>query len=272
MPTRKLSHACAIALSALIGVALPARAAEPTARELIERLPVFNTTDESIQSLDISGIYQHDGKITGSFRILYRAPDRFAYLMCDDLGVPTLFAAGNGTLLYDPVRPQFLKLSSMGGQATMAVVNGKAEFNFGKLERTLLDFKSLLEASDFPRSPEPQVVSLGEHRYLLIRKAGKEYRRATLDLSKPSPLVAYEESPTARGAPTMCIDKFIVNAPLDDALLTFPTDDQLSAIMHVETVTAKSWALQGRQVHHGQYDLESVRAMFTAGSAGLVHP
>ncbi len=238
MGNRLFATVCALGVASLFAVLGAVQAAEPTARELIDRLPVLKDSDQSLKTVDISLFHQHDGKLGSSYRFLYRAPDRFAYLLADSRGTPDLFTADHQTLMYDPVYPQFILIPRAAASFRFGVVDGKEVNKIGgKPEQLLFDIKSLFEALDAPGSPEPQVVKLGEQQYLLIRQAGKFFRRARLDLSKPMPLVSYEISNTPRGAPFLCIDRIAVNQPLDDALLAFPTEKQVTAILPVLTLS-----------------------------------
>ncbi len=80
-----------LALAFLVSV--QAKAADPTARDLIALAPIVSSKDESIRSIEIAGYYALDDKIDTTFRALYQSPGRFAFLMSDGAsGIPISFS------------------------------------------------------------------------------------------------------------------------------------------------------------------------------------
>ena len=122
MPTRTLSSLCALFLFA------PAAAAAelPRPRDLIALAPVIDSSDKSIRTIEIAGYNRgQDGRISQTFRVLYRAPGDLAVLTSDAIAhVPIHYYANRRLLLYDPVRPELLQVPSTSGSWSLKATSG----------------------------------------------------------------------------------------------------------------------------------------------------
>ena len=243
--TRSFHVACVFAVA--LGLSsTPATAGEPSARDLIARAPVIRSSDEEIRSIEIAGYERADGKILRTFRALYRAPDRFAFVTRAGYdGTPLSFAAERKMLVYDPVRPEVLVFHDVGNYRTIAAEGGKFEYTWGckftgdRPGDITLDLKSLFTAPASAKggsSWEESVVKTGENRYVLTVKQDKFYRRSRVDLNRPEPFATFEIANSPDGPPRFCVDKIVVNGELKDEEFAFPSTGRLAGTLKVREI------------------------------------
>jgi len=232
----------------------PAAAGEPTASELIALAPTISSSDKAIRSIEVAGYDQADGRIYRTFRALYRAPDRFAFVVRDGLdGTPVTIAVDKKLMVYDPVRPEILVFPHVSSYRVLGVEGGIYEDSWGaKLSgrepnQILIDLKSVFTSppSKDGLPARETVVREGEGRYVLIRKEDKAYKRLHVDLSRSAPILAYETSTSVGGPPGRCLDRIIVNGALDDSEFAFPPLDGLAGTLKVREVEDGLWSTSG---------------------------
>ena len=248
MRTRPRFCLSAAGLSTLsLGLGLfsaPATAGEPSAADLIALAPLISSSDKAIRSIEIAGYHQADGKILRTFRALYRAPDRFAFVVRDGHdGTPLSIAVDRKMLVYDPVRPEMLVFSDASNYQVLKVENGKFEeswgckFNKRESSHILLDLKSVFaEPPKIGTHAEESVVKTGEKQYILSRKVDKVFRRSRVDLDRPVPFTTFELAASPGGTPHFRVDKIVVNGALDDSEFAFPSLEGLAGTLKVREV------------------------------------
>jgi hypothetical protein len=238
-----LAAACLSAIAVDVS-ATPVIAGEPTVNELISLAPVIRSSDEQVRSIEVAGYVRADGNIIRTFRALYRAPDRFAFVVRDGQdGTPISIAVDKKLLIYDPVRPEILVHPHASSYRTLKVEGGDYEDSWGFTSsgrqpcRIEIDLKSVFSAPFKRGEPIQETVTKeGEGVHVLTRKDDKSYRRLRVDTRGATPLVTYETASSPGGPPTYGVDRMIVNGALDDSEFIFPRLDGLTGIVDVREV------------------------------------
>ena len=225
--------------------ALAATAGEPTARDLVALAPTISSADAGVRSIEIAGYDQADGRMIRSFRALYKAPDKFLFVLRDGPeGTPIAFAVGKQMFLYDPVKPRVLVFPHASNYRVLQhLPGGEYEDNWGaKLsgrepDRLVLDLKSVFaaEVKDGATFRE-SVAKEGEGRYVLVRQEGNACKRLHVDLNRPTPAFTYETAASPDGPANHGVDRIVVNGELGDSEFTFPSMTPLAGFVDVEEV------------------------------------
>ncbi len=241
-----LSPLAAAFLSAIaLGVsATPATAGEPTVGDLTALAPVLRSSDEKVHSIEVAGYVRDHGKIIRTFRALYRAPDRFVFVVRDGQdGTPISIAVDKKMLIYDPVKPEILIHPHASSYRTLKIEDGEYQDSWGYTSsgrqpcRIEIDLKSVFTAPTKDGAPVlTTVTEEGEGVHVLTRKGDKTYKRLRVEQRGPTPVVTYETASSPGGPPIYGIDRMIVDGALDDSEFTFPPLDRLAGSLKVREI------------------------------------
>lgn len=249
MRARSLSLRSATWICGLALLVRPSMAGEPTADDLIGLAPFIRSDDKANRTIEVAGHVRHEGRLSYTFRALYKAPDRFAFVTFGAYdGIPAYFVAGREMFSYEPVHPELVVFHDVAGYFVLGVEDKKDELSLGvrfvghKPEKIALDLKAFFLPRPWEKHPtEARVVETGDRQYTLIRRSEDAYYRCRIDLARPCPFATLEvaQSPTAE--PTYAIDKIVVNGDLDDAAFRFPALDRLPVGLKVREVRSNSF-------------------------------
>jgi hypothetical protein len=229
-------------------VSAPATAADPTVHDLVALAPVVSSGDRRIESIELAGYFAPEGRITLTFRALYRAPDHFAFLMSDGAdGTPIAFAVDRDLLVYDYARPQLMYFSGVtesdiwGAEGGKLLSTLKHNFSGRDTSRIVVDFKAMFGSPDEDGTPtRDSVVKVTDTQYILIKKRKKLYLRSRVDLTRACPFTTLEYADGPDADPHFCIDKVVVNGELDPAEFAFPSKERMADKVSVRYVSGEN--------------------------------
>lgn len=248
MRTPFLSPRSATWLCGLALLARPATAGEPTAADLIAMAPLIRSDDKAIRTIELAGHVRHEGKLSYTFRALYKAPNRFAFVAFGGAdGIPIYLVAGREMFVYEPVRPELVAFHDVAGFCTIGVEDGKHDLSTGvrfvghKPETIEVDLKPFFLPLPREKHPgEARVVKTGERQYTLLRRGEGVYYRSRIDLSRPSPFTTFEAAPSPTAEPTYGLDTIVVNGDLDDSAFRPPALGRLPDGLKVHEIRGDS--------------------------------
>jgi hypothetical protein len=237
MRMRSVGLIVGIALAMTIGSTT--RAGEPTAADLIGLVPVIQTTDPALKSLEIVGSMTIKDAGLVRFKAFYRAPDHYSILLSDSTdGTPLVYVADGQLLFYDPIRSSVsylkdcseqLRLESDGKLPRFVFEVGRtsksADAKGGERDLFKLDAKSLFEAKT---GTEQRVLDEGNGRYRLFSTRGERTTVASFDTSKSQPIESLKVFEKNGSEPVLSVDKLVVDGPLAKNAFAFPDRKTLS--------------------------------------------
>jgi hypothetical protein len=222
MGARRVLLLAAICLASIA----PARAGEPTAKDLIKLAPVITSKDPAYETIAVSATIKGDVHLR--IRAIYQAPNRHAMLISDGSdGTPLVFVADRQMLIYDPVHPAVLRIKDAVSQLTLRSDGNLSnlEFNFGKNSHEVdsseltLDFRSICLLP----AVEEKVVRDGDGRYrLFLTKADEKTAVHGFDPSRKMPYASFKAFTKDSHEPSLNIDRIEVNVVLRDEEFRFP--------------------------------------------------
>jgi hypothetical protein len=250
MRPRRLSRfpiTCAVLFATLLA---PAWAGEPSARDLAGLVPVIDSSNEVCRSIEIGG-FIGDEKGPGPrmrFRALYRAPDRFSFLLSDSAdGTPLVFCSGRKILVYDPVGPSVVYSEDGGFRVEMTGAREKIKFNYiclfknsNKISSIFMDLNSLMAYDGKATGAGAAGDSLAKiegQKYALIKQSNDHTKiYFEMDLARRCPCTSVTF--TMDGSTFLCLDKIVLDGPLDDEQFAFPAKELLARELPIRDVTA----------------------------------
>jgi len=252
MGSRCLSRSLLAAAALAAALLTPARAGEPSARELIALAPVLDSSDRACRSLDVGGYYGDDNDPGPRlrFRALYRAPHHFSLLLTDAAdGTPLAFCSDRKMLVYDPVGPTLYYSENASFTLEMACTDGEIKVNWlcllksSRPHHIRVDLRSMLpglpsegQAAD-DGAFEDRVVKRNTRQFELIRNYEKKaYLTLDVNLAKECPYTAVTF--VQGGTSFFRLDALALNGALGDEWFAFPAKERLARELPLKDVTA----------------------------------
>ncbi len=246
-------------------VAIPAKAAEPTAAELIGLAPVIESSNGRNRSIQLGGHIWLSKQTSLKFRASYRAPDEHALLISDGKdNTPLFLVSEHQGIQYDPIKNLVYYNKPIYETFSMIQSGDKLKMGFGwekESEKAIglsMDVRSFFSG----QSKGDEVVKTGDRRYRLTRTSALgNYLVCHVDLTLKQPYTRIEFLLTEDRAPFMIIDTILVNEPLMDQEFTFPDKRQLES-----KLTVRDWPGEGQHPDWDSMSLFSLACLTRAAA------
>lgn len=246
MRTSFRAHVSAACLHLIALASASVAAGEPSASDLIGLAPVIRSSDEKCKSIEIGGYIKPNGFAHLTFRVIYRAPDKYALLINDGLdGTPLLFASDRRMFIYDPVQRVVLYSTDVNVDFSMRQEEDTLKFRCAAME--CKDSKVLLDVKSFFSGPvkSDKVVKIGEREYRVTRTTEKGNSWvATIDPKELCPFSRIELIEHGNTNVIISINSICINGTLKDDQFAFPRKELLAE--HIGVVDSPG---EGSQKH-----------------------
>jgi hypothetical protein len=216
-----------------------ATAGERSAAERIAAIPVVQSSDPTIQTIELVGSMTLKDAGLVRVRALYQVPGHFSILLSDSTdGTPLVYVADRQLLFYDPIRSSVTCLKDCFQRLTLGGDGKSAGFAFEVGRRAKKGAKKGLDGDLLQIDPkslfgakgglDPRIVDEGGGRYRLSTTTGDRTVVAAFDASQPQPFEGLKVFEKSSHEPALSIDKLVVNGPLPKDSFTFPDRERLS--------------------------------------------
>jgi hypothetical protein len=205
---------------------------EPTADELIKLAPVISSMDQRMRTIEIRGHYTEMSIARVNFRVLYKAPDRYALFVDAEDGAPFSLTSDNKMLVFDPIGESVLFFPGAAIDFCFRVKDGNIMFHLDtgpeaapQKNRILFDIRSFFES----RARSVQVARRSDrvHQLALTTEQGNTLTNY-VDQTKKCPFTYMEFVGAEEARPSFCFDKIATNEDLAEKDFGFPSTELLS--------------------------------------------
>jgi hypothetical protein len=216
------------------------------AEQLMVFAPYIRSDDVGCKSLDLCGRFRASADGHFSFRMLYRAPDKYSLIIRDgDEGPPLAFISDRCLLLYDPVSPMIMYSSAARFEFTVSASDQEAKI-FWRLwwsskaqSQFEVDLRSLY--TGYRRRDRTKNIALrlnGPNRFVLLREfPNGDMFRSTIDMSQGPAFKDLKVFVNHGKFEAVSIYRISINGEIPETEFAFPTKQRLAEGMRLRDCT-----------------------------------
>lgn len=227
-----------LAMLMILASSAATQAIEPNPHELAALAPSLDSGNHSCRSLDVGGIIG-DEKGVGSrmrFRTIYRAPDKFSFLLSDvNDDTPLVFYANKEMFVYDPIEPAVYYSNTSGFVLELSDKNESVNFlcyyslKTSERPRVAIDLHSILARVSTPKNDLAmgRATRIGDRKYLLGYQDNNSYKMDFfINMSNKC---KYNDARFSwNGTTILNIDRIAVDDIIDENMFEFPSKRYLT--------------------------------------------